>query len=355
MSAAAAIGAAPPLAEERLSIRFLFNCLLDEVAERAGLYWGRPQSGLFLDGRATALACDANGGLSHVMWGRSSLWRAESYLDSPSSSVLWLRLDCIEAFVEQVLPKLSRKFVVVSTESDYAPFKWWRGAAATLIASDKVAHWFCAQCDAPEPIAKLTPVPVGILYPYRNDLQRGRDLFGARRISRRDSGAFDAKLLDLMRGRMPPYERELLALGDFCLNDTCRDGRYGETRTEIHRRLASNPAIVFPEQLISQFNLYALYSRFAFVVSPHGRGYDCYRTWEAILMGAIPIVKRSPIDAVYEGFPVVIVDDWAEITPRNLERWRDDFAGYWHDAKSDRLLTLAHWLELIREKARQIA
>lgn len=243
--------------------------------------------------------------------------------------------------------------MLVTTELDYAPFRWWRRAAETVIASDKVLHWFCAQCDAAEPIAKLTPVPVGIPYPYRNDLRAGRDLFGARKISRHDPGTFDRNLVHLMRRRLPPHERELLAFGDFCLKDTCRDGRYGETRTEIHRRLASNPAVVFPQGPMAQFTLYAQYSRIAFVVSPHGSGFDCYRTWEAILMGAIPIVKRSPIDAVYAGFPVVIVDDWSEITPPNLQRWRDDLAGYWTDAKSDMRLTLSHWLRLFREKARQ--
>jgi hypothetical protein len=344
----------PPFAADGPSLRFLVDCLVDEMADRAGLYWGRPQSGRFLDGRATALACDAHGGLAHVMWGKRKLWRADAYRDLPPAPLLWLRLDSIEPFVAQVLPRLPGKFVLVTTESDYAPFRWFRRAAETLIESDKVAHWFCSQLDMPEPSAKLTPVPVGIPYPYRNDIRRGRDAYGARHVSRYDIGAFDRRLLELMRRRLPSAERELSVFGDFCLNDTCRDARYGESRTEIHRRLADNPALVFPERPLAQFNLYAHYARHAFVVSPHGRGYDCYRTWEAILMGAIPIVKRSPIDAVYAGFPVVIVEDWSEITPRNLERWRDDLAGSWQGGKTDELLTQSRWTGLMREAARQI-
>lgn len=59
--------------------------------------------------------------------------------------------------------------------------------------------------------------------------------------------------------------------------------------------------------------------RSKFVFSPTGKGLDCYRTWEALLMGAIPIVKSCSIDAVYEDLPVLIVQDWHDITPEFLE------------------------------------
>jgi hypothetical protein len=52
----------------------------------------------------------------------------------------------------------------------------------------------------------------------------------------------------------------------------------------------------------------------AFVASPHGNGLDCHRTWEALALGCIPIVKRSPIDKVFQGLPVWIVGSWKEVT-----------------------------------------
>ncbi len=45
-----------------------------------------------------------------------------------------------------------------------------------------------------------------------------------------------------------------------------------------------------------------------FVLSPPGFGEDCYRTWEAVLLGAVPIVRRSPLQQLYDGAPVVVVD-----------------------------------------------
>ena len=55
-----------------------------------------------------------------------------------------------------------------------------------------------------------------------------------------------------------------------------------------------------------------------FVLSPRGIGIDCFRTWEAILMGAIPIVQTSPLDRLFEGLPVLIVNEWEEITEEFL-------------------------------------
>lgn len=58
---------------------------------------------------------------------------------------------------------------------------------------------------------------------------------------------------------------------------------------------------------------------YKFILSPQGAGLDCHRTWEAILCGVIPIVKSSTIDEVFEKLPVLIVEDWDEITDIFLE------------------------------------
>ena len=57
-----------------------------------------------------------------------------------------------------------------------------------------------------------------------------------------------------------------------------------------------------------------------FVVSPPGNGMDCYRTWEALLMGCYPIVKSSHLNPLYEYLPVVIIEDWEEVTESFLKK-----------------------------------
>lgn len=62
-----------------------------------------------------------------------------------------------------------------------------------------------------------------------------------------------------------------------------------------------------------------------FIVSPPGAGLDCYRTWEAIIMGAIPIVLRSEISSLYDGLPVMFVDSWADIKRDNLQKFESEY------------------------------
>lgn len=46
-----------------------------------------------------------------------------------------------------------------------------------------------------------------------------------------------------------------------------------------------------------------------YVVAPRGGGEDTHRAWEALYLGAVPIVKHSPIDSVFKDLPVHFVDE----------------------------------------------
>ena len=64
-----------------------------------------------------------------------------------------------------------------------------------------------------------------------------------------------------------------------------------------------------------------------FVVSPRGNGIDCHRTWEALYLGAIPIVRTSSLDPMYEGLPVLIVNEWSDISGEFLEKIWEEMRG----------------------------
>ena len=55
-----------------------------------------------------------------------------------------------------------------------------------------------------------------------------------------------------------------------------------------------------------------------FVISPEGAGIDCHRTWEAILLGCVPVLKKSPFTKLLEQLPVVLLDDWSEFNAANM-------------------------------------
>lgn len=70
---------------------------------------------------------------------------------------------------------------------------------------------------------------------------------------------------------------------------------------------------------ISQTDYFKEMARCKFTLSPRGAGIDCWRTWEALLVGSIPIVKSSALNPLYKDLPVLIINDWHEINEKFLE------------------------------------
>jgi mannosyltransferase OCH1-like enzyme len=63
---------------------------------------------------------------------------------------------------------------------------------------------------------------------------------------------------------------------------------------------------------------YKLLATFKFVFNPMGNCFDNHRMWEAWYLGCIPITKRSVMTSFYEDMPMVIIDDWKQVTKEYL-------------------------------------
>ncbi len=85
-------------------------------------------------------------------------------------------------------------------------------------------------------------------------------------------------------------------------------------------------------------------AQFKFTLSPRGYGIDCYRTYEALLVGTIPIVKSSQLDPLFEGLPVLIVQEWEELTEKFLIKKYKQIASKKYSLDK---LYLEYWLHRI--------
>lgn len=57
-----------------------------------------------------------------------------------------------------------------------------------------------------------------------------------------------------------------------------------------------------------------------FMICPMGHGMDCHRNWELLYMRRVPVMKLSPyFTRLMEGFPVLFVDDWPQVTEELLK------------------------------------
>jgi hypothetical protein len=80
-------------------------------------------------------------------------------------------------------------------------------------------------------------------------------------------------------------------------------------------------------------------------VSPHGNGLDCHRTWEALALGCIVIVKTSGLDPLHIGLPVLIVKEWSEICKELLEETIQKFQKKPFNYSK---MTLDYWVNKIK-------
>jgi hypothetical protein len=84
-----------------------------------------------------------------------------------------------------------------------------------------------------------------------------------------------------------------------------------------------------------------------FVASPPGRGIDCHRTWEALIMGCVPIVLNKSIVDVYKGGPVMVVNSWEEVTEQSLKKFEEDLNLAEDDVLQTEIVRALHWKNLI--------
>lgn len=61
-----------------------------------------------------------------------------------------------------------------------------------------------------------------------------------------------------------------------------------------------------------------------FMVCPQGHGLDCHRNWETLYMRRVPVMKDHPyFRKLMQGFPVLFVKDWQDVTEELLEANED--------------------------------
>ena len=101
---------------------------------------------------------------------------------------------------------------------------------------------------------------------------------------------------------------------------------------------------------ISKFKHRFALSRYAFVASPPGNGLDCHRTWEAMYLRCIPIVKRSFMAEEFErnGLPIWVVDSYEELSQYDDEDLKLKYDELAPRFNSD-LLWFSYWRELIKQ------
>ena len=246
---------------------------------------------------------------------------------------------CSAAIRSLDLESIPHPFILVSGDSDESvPDTVFpnREDFLRFIESDKIIHWFTQNCTTTHP--KLTAIPIGLDY---HTLAAGPMGWGPQQTGLEQ----EAELLSVRDAAPPFYERKPMCYSTFHFNKQS-GRRYTYDREDAIRNIPEDLIFYEPKE-IPRLDSWKHQAEYAFVASPHGNGLDCHRTWEALCLGSIPIVKTSSIDPVFDGLPVLIVQDWSDITSELLENTLQRFKVQQFDSSR---LTLGYWMNLIESK-----
>lgn len=251
--------------------------------------------------------------------------------DVKNGSTIFVKTDYLDSFCKNYVPKINAKFVLVTHNSDIEI----PGNYKKLLNDKNLIAWFGENVVMQHP--KLFGIPIGMVYGFMfgqwlqgsfSDLDNILQLSHQGKIKKN-------KLLYMNfsvgrgRGKERHYVWNLFKNKIYCYS------------TPLYKEI---PCISYRQYLQEL-------AESKFVLSPRGSGWDCYRTWEALIVGSYPIVKHSPLDVLYEGLPVVIVDDWNSITQKFLEKKFEEFScKTWNLEK----LYAPYWLNLIQKAAQSI-
>ena len=232
-----------------------------------------------------------------------------------------------------IIETINCKFILVTGDCDEC-------CATDLFPSDsefkifienpKIIHWFSQNLVTSHP--KMTKIPIGLDY----HTMVTSDMWG-KSISSLEQ---ESILYTMRNSVLPFYERKPIIYSNFHFNIYTK---YAKDRLDAISQIPKN-LIYYEPSKIDRYETWTKQSEFAFVASPHGNGLDCHRTWEALCLGCIVIVKTSPLDDLYSDLPVLIVQEWSNITESLLLKTIENFKN------SNFLfekLTLEYWMNKI--------
>lgn len=228
----------------------------------------------------------------------------------PPYSKIFVKIDKIKDFFQEIHPLIPSFYILITHNGDdSAP-----GPCRSYLEDPKLIAWFTENLEGP-PHPKLHIIPIGIANRYwghgnPETLQKVID----KKISKQHLLYFNLTIQNYYPERWEVFQ--LLGRSPFCYRTNKKRFDY------------------YLEDVASS----------TFVLSPRGNGLDTHRLWESLYLGSYPIVKTSSLDPVYEGLPVVVINDWKEVTEEFLHQKYEEMR---HKSYHFEKLNIDYWKKLI--------
>lgn len=234
--------------------------------------------------------------------------------------------------IKQFIPHINKPIVLVSGDCDLTvPFDIFQNETQfnEFINNPNIIHWYAQNCIINHP--KISRIPIGLDY---HTVSTNKTHSWGNQMSPFEQ----EQLIHKIKNESKPFhERICMGYSNFHFFTTSRFGKDRQTAIlQIPKEL-----VYYEPTQVNRETSWRTQSTYAFVISPHGNGLDCHRTWEALVLGCIPIVKTSGLDPLYSELPVLIVNEWSDVSIDLLEKTINEFKI--RDFNLSKL-TLSYWI-----------
>jgi hypothetical protein len=243
--------------------------------------------------------------------------------------------DYLQYFVSSILDKIKNKFILVSgTSIKTCPVEVLdQGSFLKLINNKYLIRW-CSQNNVIQHYPSIIQIPLGLDYhAVYNDPKKWEKIA---------DGKFPVEqekyLIDVIQNSKPFYDR----INKIYVNFDVNADRFGQ-RKDCLKKISSSLLQMY-QQKLKRTQTWINTTKYAFVLSPYGEGMDCHRTWEALILGSIPILKSKKFVNMFKDLPVLFVDDWTDINQKILDDTIEKFKNM--NFNYDKL-TLDYWKQVV--------
>ena len=291
----------------------------------------------FVNSRGILKSCDF-----HSKTPKSSCNDDTGYLDKMLKKMfhcmsIYVCSDLLKFFVNNILPKINKMFVLVSGDSDLCVPKEILNSQQfnTLINSPFLIKWFLQNTQV-QNNPKMIQLPIGLDYhTISNEPNHGWKLPYESHLP----GAQEHVLVSIKEKSQSFYER----IPKIYVNFSKNNDRFGDRENSVKN--ISTELMVINNIFTKRTENWNIMSTYAFVLSPFGNGMDCHRTWEALCLGCIPIVKAPNFRKMFENLPVLIVENWSEVNNELLLKTINEFKQRTFNYEK---LSLKYWINKIK-------
>jgi hypothetical protein len=242
-----------------------------------------------------------------------------------TGDIIFCSQETLLDYFTSIHPKIINKYILICHNGDVTIDE-----KIVNLVDDKIAHFFAQDLIVEHP--RITPIPIGLenlhfyiagVTPFLKKLQRQ---IKRKRPVRKNRIFFNFSISTNPPERGPARE--------YFLKHPLMDTAVRFMTPRRHSRVLST---------------------YKFVASPPGHAIESCRTWEAMYLGTVPIVKDFVAMNYFKslGLPMWIVQDWAELEGLTSESLANLYKDFINKANYEALY-MDFWINKIRDTQNQV-